>query len=122
MARFPLSRLALAALGVLHFIAAPCAMAMSVVDAQAPCEHCPPDSDTMPCLTTVADPGAIDVGPGPGPLRPAASPAAVTVLPLPVAAVATLPARAGPARRIAFATGRHSGDPPLRILQQKFRN
>jgi hypothetical protein len=122
MARFPLSRQALAVLGVLHLIAAPCAMAMTAVDAEAPCEHCPPDGDAMPCLTPAADSAATDIGPGPGRVRPPVLPAAVTVISLPVASVATTPARASPARRIAFATGRHSGDPPLSILHQKFRN
>ena len=122
MVRFPLYRQALALLGVLHLIAAPCAMAMTVVDAEAPCEHCPPDGNAMPCLTTAADSAVADMGPGPGRVRPPVLPAAVTLLPLAVASVATTPARASPARRIAFATGRHSGDPPLSILHQKFLN
>ncbi|MDH5276013.1 MAG: hypothetical protein OEW88_06280 [Gammaproteobacteria bacterium] len=122
MARFPLSRLAVAVLGILHFIAAPCVMAMTVADPEAHCEHCPPGGDAMPCLTTAAGLAVTDVGPGPGRFSPAAPAAPVMVLQLPVAAAAMMPCRASPARRIAFATGRHSGDPPLSILHQKFRN
>ena len=122
MTRFPLSRLVLAVLGVLHFIAAPCVMAMTVADAEAPCEHCPPGSEAMPCLTTAADPAGSDMAPGTGRFRPAVPPVTVTVLAPPVATAAMTPERASPARRIAFATGRHSGDPPLRVLHQKFRN
>jgi len=121
MARFPHYRLAIAVLGVLHFVAAPCVMAMAAANAQEPCEHCPPGGDDMPCLTTVAT-DAGEIAPGPGRALPAAPPAAVPMLLLPVDVATTLPHRASPARRIAFATGRHSGDPPLSILQQKFLN
>ncbi len=122
MTRFPLSRLALAVLGALHFIAAPCVMAMTFADAESPCEHCPPGSDAGPCLATAADPGASGTAPGTDRFRPAVPPATVMVLPPPAVPVAIIPHRASHASRIALATGRHSGDPPLRILQQKFRN
>jgi len=119
MVRFPHYRLAIAVLGVLHFIAAPCVMAMSAVDVQEPCEHCPPGGDAMPCLTTVA-PDADEVGAVPGRPVPAAPPVSTPMLVLPVD-FATVPAhRASPARHIALVTGRHSGDPPLSVLLQKF--
>jgi hypothetical protein len=121
MVRFPLSRLAVAVLGALHFIAAPCVMAMTVADPEAHCEHCPPGGSDLPCLTTAPEPAATDMGPGPGRFSPAAPAAPVMVLPWPAAA-AMMPSRPSPARRIAFATGRHSGDPPLSISHQKFRN
>lgn len=123
MLRFPHPRLALAVLGALHFVAAPCVMAMTVADdAPAPCEHCPPGSDAMPCLTTATDFAAADAAPAPGRLRPAMAPVTVVMLPPPVAAVAISLKRASPAYRIAFATGRHTGDPPLTVLYQNFRN
>lgn len=122
MIRFPHSRLVLAVLGALQFVAAPCVMAMTVADAPAPCEHCPPGSAAMACLTTATDPAAADAGPAPGRSRPAASAVTVVLLPPPVATVATGLHRASPAHRIAFATGRHTGDPPLTVLYQNFRN
>jgi hypothetical protein len=121
MARFPHYRLAVAVLGVLHFIAAPCVMARAAADAEVPCEHCPPGGDAMPCLTTVTS-DAGEIAPGPGRTVPAAPAAVVPMLLVPVEAATMLPHRASPARRIAFATGRHPGDPPLSILQQKFLN
>ncbi|MDP2325786.1 MAG: hypothetical protein Q8N51_17400 [Gammaproteobacteria bacterium] len=122
MARFPHSRLALAVLGALHFLAAPCVMAMAIADAPEPCEHCPPGSDAMSCLTTATDPAIADAAPAPGRFRPAVPPVVGALLPSPIAAVARSLTRASPAQRIAFATGRHTGDPPLNVLYQNFRN
>jgi len=120
--RFPHSRLALAIIGALHFVAVPCVMAMTVADLPAPCEHCPPDGDAMPCLSTAADSATADAGPVPGRSRTPVSPVTVLVLPPPVAALAAGLQPSSPAHRIALATGRHTGDPPLTVLYQNFRN
>lgn len=120
MTRFPLPRLVPAVLGALHFIAAPCAMAMTVAAMEEPCEHCP--ADTAPCVTTAGETGTPEVAPAPArppvPTGPATAPVALP----PVADLAIIPAKTSPRRRIAFATGRHSGDPPLSVLYQKFLN
>jgi hypothetical protein len=118
----PHPQLALALIGALHFVAVPCAMAMTVADAPAPCEHCPSDGDAMPCLITAVDPAAVDAAPAPGRSRPAVASVTELMLPPPVAELLIGLQPANPAHRIALATGRHTGDPPLTVLYQNFRN
>lgn len=122
MTRITDRRLFLAILAALHFVAAPCVMAMTSADGNEPCEHCGAGSGIEACTTTAADPGAGDQGPAPGRLRAPEPPGLFALLPAPHMAAATALSRAGPAARTGRETGRYTGDPPLTVLFGKFLN
>ena len=123
MTHVPSRHLFLVAFAALHFLAAPCLMAMSTSAAGESCEHCDA-GDLGPCATATADPASDEGAPGPDGVRPPArSPAVALLLPLvsPMAGSVhgLVPlAAAGPAS--AFRSGRHTGDPPLEILHGRF--
>jgi hypothetical protein len=112
----------LAILAALHFLAAPCAMAMAAVVDGEPCEHCDAGPDVVPCASTATDPGIDESAPAPGPFRLPEPPAASALLPVPRMAVAAGLPSGGTADRIGRETGRHTGDPPLNVLYGKFLN
>ncbi|MBL8199603.1 MAG: hypothetical protein JNK40_01405 [Chromatiales bacterium] len=121
MTRITDRRLFLAILAALHFVAAPCVMAMTTAAGSEPCEHCDTSRDIVPCATTATDPGNDDGAPAPGRYRPPEPPGVIVLLPaMPVVLVGRSPA--GPAERIGRETGRHTGDPPFNVLYGKFLN
>lgn len=115
-------RLFLASLAALHFVAAPCVMAMTAPAGDEPCEHCHAGLDLAPCASTATDPGSDDGAPAPGRNRLPEPPGALALLTVPVIAVAAGPLPVSPAERIGRVTGRHTGDPPLNLLYGKFLN
>ena len=112
----------LAILAALHFVAAPCVMAMTAAGGEEPCEHCHAGLDLAPCASTATDPGNDDVAPAPGRNRLPDPPGVMALLPVPVMPVVAGLSPAGPAERIGRETGRHTGDPPLHVLYGKFLN
>lgn len=121
MTRITDRRVFFAILAALHFVAAPCVVAMAATAGDQPCEHCGAGSGMAACSTTAADPGNDDGAPAPGRPRLPEPPGVLALLPAPVVAAAGL-SRAGPAERIGRETGRHTGDPPLNVLFGKFLN
>ena len=115
-------RLSLAILAALHFVAAPCMMAMAAAAGGEPCEHCDAGRDIAPCATTATDPGNDDGTPGPGRYRLPDPPGVIALLPAPDMPEAPGLSPAGSADLIGRETGRHTGDPPLHILYGKFLN
>ncbi len=120
MTRITDQRLFLAILAALHFLAAPCAMAMAAMAGDEPCEHCEPASAMAACATTAVDPGSDDEAPAPGRLRLPEPPGVFALVPVTPAAVGRPCAH--PSQRIGRETGRHTGDPPLNVLFGKFLN
>ncbi len=112
----------LALLAALHFVAAPCAMAMTADAGEEPCEHCGAGPDIGPCASTGTDPGSDDNAPAPGRYRLPDPPGLTALLPVPVMLVAAGLPPASPVDRIGRETGRHTGDPPLNVLFGKFLN
>ncbi|MEQ1802344.1 MAG: hypothetical protein ABL989_10505 [Gammaproteobacteria bacterium] len=115
----PARRLFLASLAALHFLAAPCVMAMTAPADEEPCEHCGGVPEFAACSTTAAEPANDDVAPTPGRYREPDPPRLVV---LPVSALVAREGslhraimRAGPSPANSFRTGRHLGDPPLTI-------
>jgi len=121
MTRITDRRFFLAVLAALHFLAAPCVMAMTAVAAVGSCGHCAAGQDSEPCLSTTALPGNDSGGPAPLGSRLTEPPAAV-LLPVPAAPTAAGLSCASPADRVGRATGRHTGDPPLNVLYGRFLN
>lgn len=111
-----------AILAALHFVAAPCVMAMSAVGSEEPCEHCDAGRDIAPCASSATDPGNADAAPAPGPTRLPDPPAVTALLPVPVMGVVAGRLPASLAERVGRETGRHTGDPPLNVLYGKFLN
>lgn len=112
----------LAILAALHFVAAPCVMAMTAADGDEACEHCGAGRDVAACASTATDPATDEGAPGPGPYRLPDPPGSLVLLPAPVMAGADGLSPGGPAERIGRETGRHTGDPPLNVLYGKFLN
>jgi hypothetical protein len=122
MTRITDRRVFLAILVALHFVAAPCVMAMTAAAGDEACEHCGAGRDVAACASTATDPGNDEGAPGPGPYRLPDPPGSLVLLPAPVMSVADGLSPAGPAERIGRETGRHTGDPPLNVLYGKFLN
>lgn len=122
MTRITDRRVFLAILAALHFVAAPCVMAMTAAAGDEACEHCGAGRDVAPCASTATAPGNDEGAPGPGRYRLPEPPSSMTLLPAPVMPVADGRSPAGPAERIVRETGRHTGDPPLNVLYGKFLN
>lgn len=122
MTRITDRRLFVAILAALHFVAAPCVMAMAATTAEEPCEHCGAGSGMAACTATPADAGAGDEASPPGRLRLPGPPGVIVLLPAPVVPVATGLPRVAPEARIGRETGRHTGDPPLSVLFGRFLN
>lgn len=104
---------------VAQFAVLPCVMAMPTESA-GDCEHCDSAARPSHCLVA-AEESAVDAGiNAPDRLRAAApSDDVFSFLPLPAAPRALLRAESG-ATAIARRTGRHSGDPPLNLLHDRF--
>jgi hypothetical protein len=120
MTHVPPRRLLLACLALLHFLAAPCVMALAA-EAEAPCDHCAA-GDSMACTSGPAGAVQVDAAVAPGKSRPPAFPAGgpVTVLAQRGGSLEAQVTHAAPAARVGLATGRHSGDPPVAILLGRF--
>ncbi|MEO8223776.1 MAG: hypothetical protein ABI661_03150 [Gammaproteobacteria bacterium] len=109
-----------------HFVAVPCAMALGAAGAAAPCGHCDSGLERSPCMSPSAEPTVADAGPvraGGG--EPVAPDVILMRLPPLTGAAGSHQAAlifTGPARSTGFRTGRHAGDPPLRISFGKFLN
>lgn len=111
-----------AILAGLHFIAAPCVMAMTPAAGNEPCEHCDAGRETATCAAAPTDPGNDDGASAPGRIRLPDPPGAGTLLPAPVMPSAAGLSCGGPAESTGRQTGRYSGDPPLNVLYGKFLN
>lgn len=112
----------IAILAALHFVAAPCVMAMTAAAGEEACEHCDAGRDTVACASTAIDAGTEDAAPAPGSVRLPDAPGAMALLPAPAIVMATALLPAGHREQIGRETGRHPGDPPLTVLYGKFLN
>ena len=90
-------RLILAILAALHFVAAPCVMAMTPVAGEEPCEHCDAGREIAPCAATATDPGNDDGASAPGRFRFPDPPGTGTLLPALVVPPAAGLSSGGPA-------------------------
>lgn len=122
MPTFKLRRFLPAILVAVHFIAVPCAMAVTAASEGPPCEHCDAALDQSPCMVSAAEPASGDQGPVTASGRPPPSRDVLLLrLPLPARTDSSLLLES-PARSIGRLTGRHAGDPPLHVAFGKFLN
>jgi len=100
-----------ACIGALHFLALPCAMA-GAGDAPA-CGHCAGMTDPEPCLSAGGSMSLGQTAPAARePWCPHPPGRHCWLAPVPGSTDLVNP---GPGRGVALHTGRHSGDPPLRL-------